>query len=120
MSAPRETKVPIQAPQKPDNPHEGLSMLMRLIWMMAGGVTLVFSLFAVMKARDFGAADAIFWIIVAMMVAARFLDVRFFQGATTSGEPATMRDFAQYVLMLLLGGGALWGLAHVVARRDWM
>jgi hypothetical protein len=95
-----------------------MSMLLRMIWMMMGGVALIFCLFSIAKARPqfLSLADAFFWVAAVLMICARYLDVRFFHGTTTSGEPATMRDFAAYVIFIVLGGGACWGLAHVVSK----
>jgi hypothetical protein len=120
MAHPPGANVPTPPVEK--NPNEGKSLLARFIWMMGGTVVLVFCLFSVAKGREtfFSAADVVFWCFALLMIAARYADVRHFGGATSSGEPATMRDFAYYALLLPLIGGTAWGLAHVVSHLGWM
>jgi len=120
MAHPPETKVSTPSVEK--NPNDGKSMVARLIWMMGGGIVLVFCLFSIAGKREsvFCTTDVVFWCVAALMIAARYADVRYFGGATSEGEPATMRDFAWYSLFLIIASACAWALGHFVSHLGWM
>ena len=91
-----------------------LGLLLRLVWMALGNIVLFLMLIYIGRKEGFGLTvhDGIFWVMAAAMVAARYLDIARFKGSTSYGEPATMRDFRKYALLLALASLSLWAAAH--------
>lgn len=90
------------------------AILARLWWMLGGNVVLAFSLIFILRHEGsfFHPADGVFWIIVATLVAIRYLDIRFLDGQTATGQPASMADWVRYVVLLLACSTVLWVIAH--------
>jgi hypothetical protein len=97
-------------------------LLLRLFWMAAG--TMALALIGVFIAQStpwaFSWGDAAFWVIVALMATARYLDVSRFAGTTVNGERATMADFRRYAMVLPLIAACWWAAAHALALTDWL
>jgi len=91
-----------------------LGVLARLWWMLLGNVVLAFSLIFVFRNEGsfFHPADWVFWITVATFVAIRYLDIRFLDGQTATGEKASMTNWGRYVVLLLVCSTVLWAIAH--------
>ena len=91
--------------------------LLRLFWMMIGNVALAASAFGVAEdsALALGSADAIYWAVVGLLLAARYGDIRYFHGRTTDGSPATMAHWRRYAAVLVAVSTAIWLLAHTLA-----
>jgi hypothetical protein len=64
------------------------------------------------RASFLSAADIIYWIAVAAVVAARYYDVSKLGGMTAQGRPASMRDWRRYALLLLAGALVVWAGVH--------
>ncbi|HUT55955.1 MAG TPA: hypothetical protein VM658_21370 [bacterium] len=88
--------------------------VLRLFWMAFGNIVLFLMLIYMGRKEGLGltAHDAVFWAVAAAMVLARYLDITRFQGSTSYGEPATVRDFRKYALLLALASLSLWAAAH--------
>jgi hypothetical protein len=81
--------------------HPLLSTVLRLFWMLAGNAMLFALGIAVRGEAAPGIFDVAFWALVAAMIGARWVDVALLHGDRTDGQPATMKDFGIYVLMLV-------------------
>jgi len=92
--------------------------LVRLCWMAFGNCVLVYSaLFILQNSRSFlSAADAVFWAVLAAVIAVRYVDIKRFHGQTVTCEPATMAHWRRYVMFMLGISFVIWSLAHVMAR----
>jgi len=86
----------------------------RLWWMFFGNVVLAFSIIFIVQNGGgfFQTADWVFWIILASLVLIRYLDIRFLDGCTGVGEPATIAHWIKYAALLTALSTALWVLAH--------
>lgn len=89
--------------------------LLRLLWMAFGNLALVMIAIVIIERRDFSAVDVAYWLVVVVLVVARYLDITRFAGRTASDEPATMRHFRRYALGLLVSAAAVWTGAHVLS-----
>jgi hypothetical protein len=90
--------------------------LVRLGWMMAGNVALLFALAAIVQRRGaLSPADIVFWAIAASCIGLRYLDIRRFNGLTVTSEPATMAHWRRYVVFMVAVSAATWGAAHALA-----
>jgi hypothetical protein len=93
-----------------------LSLLLRFFWMLLGDVILLISAIFIFQGKDwkFHTADVFFLGITAALILARYLDIKFYNGLTASGEPASMANFRKYAGVLLLFSAAIWILAHIL------
>ena len=89
-------------------------ILARLWWMLFGNVVLALSLIFIFRKEGgfFHPADWVFWITVATLVLVRYVDVRFCDGQTATGRPASTADWSRYAGLLVAGAILLWAIAH--------
>jgi hypothetical protein len=89
----------------------------RLWWMLLGNILLAFSIIFIFENRGsfFHAADGVFWITLASLVLIRYLDIRFLDGCTATGEHASITNWIRYVALLIACSTAVWVLAHVAS-----
>ena len=107
-----------QAPTPPDFPQERASgCLVRLCWMVLGNLALIVLARSIWlhEGSFLCLADLGFWLTVLAMAALRYVDVARLGGRTVYGQPATLRHWRLYALVLGLAALALWGLAHGAA-----
>jgi hypothetical protein len=81
-----------------------------------GNLALTLTAILIIQRRSFSAMDAAYWVVVAALLAARYVDITRFAGRTLEGEPAMMMHFRRYALRLLLIAAALWAGVHGFAR----
>ncbi len=87
----------------------------RLWRMFFGNLVLVFSIIFIVQNGGgfFQTADWVFWIVLASLVLIRYLDIRFLDGCTGAGEPASVTHWITYAALLTALSSGLWVLAHV-------
>ncbi|MCU0913687.1 MAG: hypothetical protein MUC88_03880 [Planctomycetes bacterium] len=110
--------MPARQEQTIDKQSTPLGILARLWWMLIGNVLLAFSLIFIYR-REGGflhAADGVFWVTVASLVLVRYLDIRYLNGQTPTGQPASLRDWNRYVILLPAAAAAVWILVHAANR----
>jgi len=92
------------------------SLFIRVFWMLFGNVILFFTTISIFqhKREIFHTADIIFWGIVATLVLARYLDIKFWPDTTPKGTPVTMAHWRKYAVVLLICSTSLWVIAHVI------
>ena len=91
-----------------------LGCLPRIFWMMLGPLGLLMTAFKVYLSDRWSVADVAFWLIVALLIGARYVDIVRFKGQTMNGEPATRAQLKRYVLLVLVAGAALWAIARAL------
>ena len=91
--------------------------LARLFWMGMGNIILFFCLTYIFHNRVRGLAlvDLGYWLTVAAMVAARWVDIRACHGDTVTGEPATLSHWRRYAVRLAGGALVAWIIIHLLA-----
>ena len=109
------------ANSSPSNPSEYtgcLPVLLRLFWMGVGNFLLFALALVIGQSKDvlFSRYDVLFAALVLLCILARYLDIAYFQGATADGEPATLRDWRRYSVVLVLVSLVIWAGAHGVAH----
>ncbi len=94
----------------------GLSLLVRLFWMVIGNFILFFMVCGICAGQNkgLGLKDAIYAIVVVLLVLTRYIDIRYLGGLTAQGAPASMTHWYRYSAGLIIGGGVVLGLAHIV------
>jgi hypothetical protein len=46
------------------------------------------------------------------MIIVRFLDIKFLDGQTAAGEPASIKHWRRYAIVLVVISAAIWAAAH--------
>ena len=89
-------------------------MLVRLFWMVIGNFILFFIALGIYDSekKGLGLKDAVYWIIVILLVLTRRIDIKYLGGLTAQGTPASMSHWYRYVVGLIICAGLIWGLAH--------
>ena len=90
-------------------------LLARLFWMPIGSMVLAISMISILlhKGSMFQAVDWVFWITVATLILVRYLDIKFWGGQTAAGEPASIKHWRRYAIMLAIISAAIWSAAHL-------
>ena len=65
--------------------------------------------------RGLAQVDLGYWLTIVAMVAARWVDIRFYHGDTVTGEPATMSHWRKYAVRLIVGALVVWTIIHLLA-----
>ena len=92
-----------------------LGVLARLIWLGLGnGLLLILAAAITQPGADRG-MDVLFWLVAALILVARYVDVRWLGGLTAEGERASMADWRRHVVILIPVAVALWAAAHFIA-----
>ena len=88
--------------------------LVRLGWMGGGHVVLIILTLSILREDDWTLTlkDALFWLVVAAMIAVRHIDMVRFRGTTGDGEPTTLRHVKRYTIALLGLAGLMWAVAQ--------
>ncbi len=97
-------------------PTRCLPFLIRLCWMFFGIAFLIFFTISITQQSVPIIVDAALWLTVIVLVSIRYVDIRWFNGQAADAEPATLRNWRQYIIRLLLASGSLYALARLVAH----
>jgi hypothetical protein len=95
----------------------GAGLMVRLFWMLGGQLGLLACLALIVRDdRALHSAVSIgFWIVLGLMILARYFDVKRFGGAKTDGTTrATMQDVKKFAYGSVGLGGAFWLVAHLL------
>ncbi|MFZ5831085.1 MAG: hypothetical protein ACOY3P_13420 [Planctomycetota bacterium] len=86
----------------------------RLFWMLLGNVLLILCALAIFQsaARSLSVADVLYWLVVAALPAARYVDITRYGGKTSDGRPATLTDFRRYAVAVVPVALLIWLAAH--------
>lgn len=94
-------------------------LLARITWMLLGPVALLVLMLTIgsSAAGWLTATDLAFFVVLGLMVLARWWEFRSGQGQTAAGEPMTTGDFRGYVLGVLTLGLVVWAGANAVGNH---
>ena len=95
------------------------TLLCRLIWIFIGPLSLGVIVYQTVSQKDGWLAprDIVFAASLALMIGARWFEVRSGAGETATGEPATIEHFKRYVMILLPLAAVLWIAAKVLGTH---
>lgn len=99
------------------NNHIALGCLIRLYWMGLGNAVLFFSAILIAQRREdfLSELDAVYGSAVFSLVMFRYIDIKYFKGNTSTGEPATMAHWKRYMRAMLVLALFAWGMVHWVS-----
>jgi hypothetical protein len=112
--APHSTEEHRPVETTPTNP---ASVLLRIFWLLAGYI--VIAILALFISQSEGTTmlslmDPALWLVAALMIAARYVDITRYGGATSDGQPATLVHWRRYALLVLAVAAVSWLGAHAV------
>jgi hypothetical protein len=93
-----------------------LGCLLHLFWLFLGNFVLIVLAgeLLLFPSGWFSGLDAVYWFVVALIVAARYADIRYFQGATAEGKPSTFEHWRRHAFILVLSASVVWLAVHVL------
>lgn len=96
--------------------------MIRLAWLLYGNAVLGICWFGIAGRgiRAIALADIAYFATALLMIAARYIDIKHFNGLTSEGEPATMAHFRSYAIVLGAVVAGLWLLAQFIAAYKWL
>lgn len=99
-------------------PGSGVGCLVRFYWLFFGNALLFFILIFIVekRARIPSFLDAAFWVAVGLLIVVRYVDIRYLNGQTGEGKPATMDHWRRYAAIVVPAALVAWILAHVFGR----
>ena len=108
--------VPSTSSESPDAMHLG-GCLIRMYWMLIGNVALILCAAAILTHRGgfLSVADIVFWVLVATLGVARFVDIRRLGGRTAAGNPTSAAHWRRYLIFLIVASLVIWGAVHLGA-----
>jgi len=91
-----------------------VAFILRTLWLMLGNVGLAMLAILIILNRLplFSACDLLFWGLVGLLIIIRYIDIAYFHGADSYGDPANMRHWRRYLALLLVISLAIWSFAH--------
>ena len=107
----------MEAPEKRSEPLAGC--VLRVFWMVPGNMALFFCAFFIgdkpAAFLRFSGLDIAYGAVVGALLAARYIDIRYQNGATMFGAPASMTHYRRYALILIAASIGVWVAAHGIA-----
>ncbi len=102
--------------QPVDKQGNAFGILFRVFWMFLGNFFLLIAIILILENKGgiFHKADIVFWVVTAILILVRYLDISCCDGLTASGLPASIRHWTKYTMFLLIFSTILWIIAHVV------
>lgn len=99
-----------------NSPPPFLGAVARFYWMLGGNAALSLTALGILQpGRERTVlADVAFWAIVCSLVLVRYLDLKLLDGATASGQPASVGHWRRYSGWLLFVALAVWVVAHLI------
>ena len=91
-----------------------MGFILRSLWLMVGNVGLaVVALFIILNHPPiFSLYDLLFWAIVVLLIIVRYIDIAYFHGGDQYGDPATMKHWRKYAVLLPAISLVMWSLSH--------
>ncbi len=115
MASPNSHPDP-QTPADAESRGGCLSIIVRLSWIFGGIAVLIYCAVYIAMGRNPGLVDIAYWIILALILLVRFVDIKFLKGETLDNKPATLKHWYRYALSMLLAGAILYALTKIAAH----
>lgn len=91
-------------------------MTTRVYWMLLGHPVIATSAYYIATGKSPIISNTVYFLLVISVILARYSDIKFFNGQTAEGEPATMKHWKRFTFIVLGYSSALYMLVFLVAR----
>jgi uncharacterized membrane protein len=120
MSAKFEQRASMKSitPDQTNDKQAGLcAILARPFWMFFGNFVLLISAAYIFMGENKQShiSDIFFWGSFIALIVVRFLDIKFLNGQTAEGKPATIKHWRNYTILLGTISVVIWSAAHLAA-----
>jgi hypothetical protein len=88
--------------------------LARLFSLLGNLVLLVFALQIFHGGARFSGLDAVYWVIVGVILAARYADICCFQAMAAERKRVSLEDWRRYAFVVVPTAGAGWLAVHAL------
>ncbi|MGQ9607326.1 MAG: hypothetical protein ACUVTW_14095 [Thermogutta sp.] len=106
------SQSPRPSPQAP-SPESMGGCLLRLYWMIGGFLIAVLCGVSVVHHQGgFSLVDIVYWAAILGVPAARYADMRHFNGRRADGEPMTLADWKRFSVLVVIAGLIGWVAIH--------
>lgn len=105
-----------QNPLQPASQNSSFTgFVLRLYWMLVGHIAIFSAALFIATQKDLRSIliYIFYFLLPATSVACRYLDIRFFKGQTSEGEPATMKHWRRFSIVVIIYSAAIWALLQV-------
>jgi len=87
-----------------------------LFWLLLGNLALLIVAGRLLfhTGGMFSLLDAVYWLLVVLILLARYADIRYFKGAAADGKPCSLEDWRRYALIFVLWAGLVWMAVHLL------
>ena len=92
------------------------SILTRIYWMVFGHFGIVILAFVIASNNAPWFVNFIYFLLVASIIVIRYVDITVYKGETVDGDPATLKDWRRYSLIVLGYTVLLYTAVKVVAH----
>jgi uncharacterized membrane protein len=90
-----------------------LGLFARIFWSLIGNMILLFLASKIYRTQVLLCIfDLLFWVVVPLIIAVRYVDIKYLKGVTYEGLPATLEDWRKYVKYYSFIAAGLWLLIH--------
>lgn len=108
-----------ETPAAPPPVSDPRVLLARITWFFLGPAMLLLLSVRIVESGSGWATiyDAMFFVMLALIVFARWFELRSGQGQDESGQPTTLAAFRPYVSRVVPIGVAVWGVANILGNH---
>jgi uncharacterized membrane protein YhaH (DUF805 family) len=93
-------------------------LIMRMYWLILGHIAVVVLGVAIFMHRihDQLLYNLLYLVAVVLCSAARFIDIKYYKGLTSDGDPSTMAHWRRYSLFVAAYAVPLWIVVQLILR----
>lgn len=117
-----EAALPVDHSQSPipteaESRHGCLPALVRLIWIF-GAILLVYVALFIAQRKGGILPELGLFVLAALIIFVRYLDIRYLKGETMDNKPATLRDWRRYAVKMAVAAAALYAAGKFLATKN--
>jgi hypothetical protein len=111
------SSLPVESSKQPEYTPIG-SLIARMYWLVIGHITVLLLGIAIYTNQlHYQLIFNILYVIAAVLCpVARFVDIKYYKGTTTEGEPSTMAHWRRYSIFVAAYAAPLWIAVQVISR----
>jgi hypothetical protein len=111
------SSLPVESPKQPEFTPFG-ALIARMYWLVLGHITVILLGVAIFTNQlHYQLLFNLLYLIAAVACSvARFVDIKYYKGTTTEGEPCTMAHWRRYSIFVAAYAVPLWIAVQILSR----